>query len=99
MNSAQKQLTDGAIKSAVKAFTGLIIALPLMDPMKFSIASLGGWGRILTALLIVTVVAEAGYWNQWASSPTANPKVPATPATVITEKTTTTIQPPSPGVQ
>ena len=68
MNLAQHTLLSGAIKSGVSAATGLIIALPIVDPMQFSLASVGGWRHILSVIGIVVVVAEARFFKAWADS-------------------------------
>jgi hypothetical protein len=68
MTDTQRQLLIGAIKSAVLAATGLIISLPIADPGSFSITSLGGWKHLLLVILVVTLIGEARFWNQWASS-------------------------------
>jgi hypothetical protein len=67
MDPILKQLLLGALKSGVSALCALIVALPMVDPMKFSLASIGGWAHIGEVSLAVIVVAEARYWLAWAS--------------------------------
>lgn len=76
MNAAQSQLLKGALKSAVGAVAGLLISLPLVDPMTFNFSSLGGWRHLLTVIVAVVVIAEARYWKQWSESPADDPKIP-----------------------
>lgn len=63
-----KKLWLGALKSGVSAATGLIIALPVVDPFKFSLRSLGGWEHVLEVIGVVVAIGEARYWNQWANN-------------------------------
>jgi hypothetical protein len=63
-----KPLFLGALKSAISSACGLIIALPIADPLTFSLKSLGGWEHIIEVLFVVVIVAEARYWKQWADS-------------------------------
>lgn len=72
-----KELFIGALKSAVSAAAGLIIALPIVDPLKFAIATLGGWSQMGKVLLIVILVAEARFWKQWADAVKGNKVIPA----------------------
>lgn len=58
----------GALKTAVLSLTALITALPVVDPLTFSIKTLGGWAHIAEVLIWVIIVNEARYWNQWAST-------------------------------
>lgn len=69
MNATRSALLKGAIKSAVSAATGMILSLNIIDPEHFSFQTFGGWKHMLLAILIVTVVAEARFWKQWADSP------------------------------
>lgn len=68
MTAIQKGLLMGALKSAVGAACGLILALPIADPQRFSIVSLGGWGHLAEVIFIVVLAGEARYWKQWADS-------------------------------
>jgi hypothetical protein len=55
------------LKTAVLVFVGLIVALPIVDPIKFSLHSLGGWGHIIEIVLVVILVVEARYrLEEWA---------------------------------
>lgn len=65
-----KELFKGALKSAVSSACGLVLALPIVDPLQFSLHSLGGWQHILEVLVVVIVVAEARFWKQWADGVT-----------------------------
>jgi hypothetical protein len=56
----------GALKSAISSACGLIIALPITDPQKFDISTLGGWGHMAGVLGIVVVISEARYFKQWS---------------------------------
>ena len=67
MNTDVKSLLSGALKSGVAALCSLVVALPLTDPTKFSLSSLGGWTHIGQVALVVVVVGEARYWLAWAS--------------------------------
>jgi len=68
MTDAQRVLLKGAIKSAIGSATGLVIALPNIDPLKFNITSLGGWGHLGSAIVVTVVIAECRFWNQWSAS-------------------------------
>ena len=68
MSPATKQLLLGSLKSGVASLCSLIVALPIVDPLKFSLSSLGGWGHIGQVLVAVIVVSEARYWLVWASN-------------------------------
>lgn len=63
----------GAFKSAISSATGLIIALPIADPMTFSISTFGGWKHMLTVIGFTVLVAEARFWKQWADAIKATP--------------------------
>lgn len=66
--SNMKDLLIGALKSAVSAACGLVIALPIADPVKFDPATFGGWAQMGKVLGIVVIVAEARFWKQWADA-------------------------------
>lgn len=76
MSPALKQLFTGALKSAVAATSGLVISLPIVDPLTFNFSSLGGWKHILTIVGVTILTAEARYFGQWSNSSNAEPKVP-----------------------
>lgn len=76
MNQARKGLLKGAIKSAVSAATGMVLALNIVDPQHFDVRTLGGWEHLGVAILISVVIAEARFWNQWANSANDNSAAP-----------------------
>jgi hypothetical protein len=59
-------LLKGAIRAAVGRVCSLILALPIIDPERFSIISWGGWKHIGFVLIATTLVAEAQYWKKWS---------------------------------
>jgi hypothetical protein len=69
MTEKQKGLISGAIKNAVSAAMGMILSLNIVDPVQFSIRTLGGWRHLGEVILVTVVVSEARYWKQWADSP------------------------------
>jgi hypothetical protein len=68
VSSKQSILLWGAVKSFVAGGTGVIVALNLVDPEKFNIATLGGWKHLGMAVLISAVFGEARFLHQWATS-------------------------------
>ncbi|HEX4501071.1 MAG TPA: hypothetical protein VH187_07920 [Scandinavium sp.] len=62
-----------ALKTGVLVLVSLVIALPLVDPVKFSLHSLGGWGHIIEIVVIVILVVEVRYrLEEWARSQKEN---------------------------
>ncbi len=62
------ELIMGAVKSAISSAAGLVLALPVTDPQKFNISTLGGWKHMAVVILVVVVIGEARFWKQWADS-------------------------------
>jgi hypothetical protein len=79
MTPAQKTLLKGALKSAVSSATGIVLSLNLLDQDHFSVATIGGWKRLVFAVAVSVLVAEARYWRQWAESG-ESPQSPITQA-------------------
>jgi hypothetical protein len=70
MNPTQNTLLKGAVKSFVAGATGVVVALNVIDPQHFNVATLGGWKHLGLAVIIAGVVGEARFLNQWAHSGT-----------------------------
>jgi hypothetical protein len=66
VNYTQKQLAKGAWKSAVLAFTGVVIANGVDTPNP--VMSLMWFKHVGIQSFFVLVITEARYWNQWAGS-------------------------------
>jgi hypothetical protein len=68
VNSKQTALLWGAVKSFVAGGTGVIVALNVVDPDKFNVATIGGWKHLGFAVLISAVFGEARFLHQWSTS-------------------------------
>jgi H+/Cl- antiporter ClcA len=66
MNVTQKALWSGALKSAVGALTGVILANFVDVPQ--TLFSWPWFRHVLIAAGVVVLVTEARFWNQWAHS-------------------------------
>jgi hypothetical protein len=66
MNVTQKALWSGALKSAVGAITGVILANFVDVPQ--ALFSWPWFRHVLIAAGVVVLVTEARFWNQWANS-------------------------------
>jgi hypothetical protein len=71
MNLKQSDLIMGAIKSAVGAATGVILANMVDVPQ--AIFSWPWFRHVLIATGMVVLVTEARFWNQWANSGKTTP--------------------------
>jgi hypothetical protein len=71
MNLKQSDLVMGAIKSAVGAATGVILANFVDVPQ--AIFSWPWFRHVLIATGMVVLVTEARFWNQWAASGKTTP--------------------------
>jgi hypothetical protein len=71
MNTKQSALWLGALKSAVGAACGVILANFVDTPQ--AVLSWPWFKHILIATGFVVLVTEARFWNQWASSGTVVP--------------------------
>lgn len=67
-NMGARQLLKGALASAISSASGLIIALQVIDPMRFSVASIGGWKHLGEAIGIVVLISEARFWKKWSDA-------------------------------
>lgn len=65
-------LYKGAIKSAVSTACGAIVALPVVDPQKFSPATLHGALNTALVILWLVIVSEARFFKTWADEITGN---------------------------
>jgi hypothetical protein len=71
MNSTQKALFWGSVKSAVGVITGAILT-NIADPA-YPIVSGAWWKHLGIAVLILILTTEARYWQQWSQSGTPRP--------------------------
>jgi hypothetical protein len=73
-----KELILGALKSFVAGATGVIVALNIVDPSKFSVSTVGGWKQLGIVVLIAGGIQEVRFLQQWANA--VNPSGANAPA-------------------
>jgi len=81
MSPERTALLKGALKSAVGGASGVLLAVIILDPIKFDVRTAAGWLNIAGAMLIAVATAEARYWKQWADSGN-NHAPPSPPANI-----------------